>query len=55
VPVGRTEFILARVLSSEGKLPEAHREAELAVQQLSKAQGPQHPETLAAAGIASAP
>jgi tetratricopeptide (TPR) repeat protein len=52
VYVGRAELILARVLSSEGNLPEAHREAELAVRQLTQAEGSKHPETLVAAGIA---
>ena len=51
VYVGRAELILARVLSSEGKVSEARREAELAVKQLTQAEGPNHPETLLAAGI----
>lgn len=51
VYVGRAELILARVLSSEGNMSEAHREAELAVKQLTQAEGPKHPETLVAAGI----
>jgi eukaryotic-like serine/threonine-protein kinase len=52
VYVGRAELILARVLRSEGKLPQAQREAELALKQLTQAEGPKHPETLSAAGIA---
>ena len=46
--VGRAELVLARVLSSEGKAAEARREAQLAAEQLTRAEGPDHPETLAA-------
>jgi eukaryotic-like serine/threonine-protein kinase len=51
VYVGRAELTLARVLSAEGKLPEAHREARLAAEQLTLAEGSDHPETLAALRI----
>ena len=46
--VGRAQLTLARVLGSEGKAAEARREAQLAVEQLTKAEGPEHPETQAA-------
>jgi eukaryotic-like serine/threonine-protein kinase len=48
VNVGRAELVLARVLSFEGKVAEARREAQLAAAQLTRAEGPEHPETLAA-------
>jgi tetratricopeptide (TPR) repeat protein len=51
VHVGRAELILAEVLTSEGKVAEAHREAQLAVEQLTPAEGSDHPETLAAVRI----
>ncbi len=55
VYVGRAELSLARVLDSEGKAAEAHREAHLAVEQLTKAEGPEHPETQAAVQLSKAP
>jgi tetratricopeptide (TPR) repeat protein len=55
VYVGRAELTLAEVLTSEGKVAEAHREAQLAVEQLTRAEGSDHPETLAAVRIGKAP
>ena len=46
--VGRAELLLARVLSAEGKGADARAEAQLAAQQLAKAEGEDHPETRAA-------
>lgn len=46
--VGRAELTLARLLSSEGKAAEAHRQARLAVKQLTLSEGADHPETRAA-------
>ncbi len=46
--VGRAELILARVLSAEGKAAGAHREARLALEQLTRSEGMDHPETRAA-------
>jgi eukaryotic-like serine/threonine-protein kinase len=51
VYVGRAELTLAEVLMSEGKVAEARGEAQLAVEQLTRAEGSDHPETLAAARI----
>jgi hypothetical protein len=55
VLVGRAELTLAQVLTSEGKVAEAHREAQLAVAQLTPAEGSDHPETLTAVRIGNAP
>lgn len=52
--VGRAQLDLARVLSSEGRASEAQREGQLAVEQLTRAEGPDHPETRAAALLAKA-
>lgn len=52
--VGRAELALARVLGAEGRPAEARREARLAAQQLAGAEGPEHPETRAAAGLGGA-
>jgi hypothetical protein len=43
VYVGRAELTLAQVLSSEGKVAEANREAQLAAEQLTRAEGSDHP------------
>jgi hypothetical protein len=51
VYVGRAELTLAGVLTAEGKVAEAQREAQLAVEQLTRAEGSDHPETLAAVRI----
>jgi eukaryotic-like serine/threonine-protein kinase len=53
--VGRAQLDLARVLSSEGRASEAQREGQLAVEQLTRAEGADHPETRAAALLAKAP
>ena len=53
VYVGRAQLTLAQVLISEGKVAEARREAQLAVDQLTRAEGSDHPETLAAQAIRS--
>jgi hypothetical protein len=45
---GRAYLALARVLSAEGKVPEARAAAQQASEQLQKTLGPQHPETQAA-------
>ena len=45
VHVGRAELLLARVLNLEGKSTDARSEAQLAAQQLARAEGPDHPET----------
>lgn len=55
VYVGRAELSLARVLSSEGKTADARRMAQLAAQQLTKAEGEDHPETRAALELSKAP
>jgi eukaryotic-like serine/threonine-protein kinase len=52
VDVGRAELALAQVLSSEGKAPAAQHEAQLALEQLTQAVGPDHPQTQAAALLA---
>jgi hypothetical protein len=52
--VGRAELSLARVLSSEGKPADARRTAQLAAQQLAKAEGGDHPETRAALELSKA-
>jgi eukaryotic-like serine/threonine-protein kinase len=54
VYVGRAELTLAQVLSAEGKLAEAHREGLVAAEQLTRAEGPDHPETQAALRIGNA-
>lgn len=46
--VGRAELTLAQLLSSEGKAAEAHRQARLAIEQLTRSEGADHPETRAA-------
>jgi eukaryotic-like serine/threonine-protein kinase len=51
--VGRAELTLAQALSAEGKVAEAQREARLAAEQLTRAEGSDHPETLAAVRIAA--
>jgi eukaryotic-like serine/threonine-protein kinase len=51
VYVGRAELTLAQVLRADDKVAEAHREAQLAADQLTRAEGKDHPETLAALRI----
>ncbi len=50
--VGRAELSLARVLGSEGRTADAQRQAQLAAQQLARAEGADNPETLAALRLA---
>jgi serine/threonine-protein kinase len=55
VYIGRAELLLAQALISEGKDAEAVREARLAAEQLTRAEGSEHPETLVAVRIGRAP
>lgn len=55
VYAGRAELTLARVLAAGGESSEARSAANRAVQQLTKAEGADHPETLAALRLSGGP
>jgi tetratricopeptide (TPR) repeat protein len=55
VYAGRAELTLARVLAAGGESSESRRAANRAVQHLTKAEGADHPETLAAVRLSSGP
>jgi len=53
--VGRAELTLARVLSAQGRVADARREAQLAAQQLTRSEGAEHPETRTALELGQSP